>query len=300
MKIAGKVPTLLAVVLGIGALVVAAMAVKKPLLELWYTQKLARVSQKEKWSVAEKLERLGSPAAEDWYLEQLDSEERESRKAAAEKLGEMKSIQAIPRLAEILWNSDNWPPFSGSMEYLKGWPHGPVAVSYSSDALAAIGAPAVPSLAGALVSDKHWVVKAASRALEKIGKEPGPAVSVLAGLLRHEDVVVRRFAASALSRKGSGARAALMALVEALADEDEHVRKVAARALGTPGFQVLKGRSSRPGAKRLRYLQKSDYQFIYPWPGESLLPDQFREPPRYPPLRHRPPLRNPERPPNER
>ena len=78
------------------------------------------------------------PILEQWYLWELESEDEQERKLAAEKLGELRSVRAIPSLIRILRGEYVFPGEPNPGE--------PLILHYSSEALARIGAPAVPSL----------------------------------------------------------------------------------------------------------------------------------------------------------
>ena len=83
-------------------LVVAVYAFRGPILEQWYVWELKTATEEERWTIAEKLEGLGSEAAEDWYIGRLDSKSFETRKRAAVKLANLRSQKAIPQFLSLL------------------------------------------------------------------------------------------------------------------------------------------------------------------------------------------------------
>jgi hypothetical protein len=102
-------------------------------------------------------------------------------------------------------------------------------------ALAVLGEPAVPPLAG-LLEHAHWGVRAmAADTLGNMGAVAQAAVPGLARLMADEHPRVRRHAAEALGRVGAGAAPALPALVSCVRDPDVRVRHNACLALAKIG-----------------------------------------------------------------
>ncbi|MDX1948126.1 MAG: HEAT repeat domain-containing protein [Pirellulaceae bacterium] len=88
-------------------------------------------------------------------------------------------------------------------------------------------------LAGETRPFSEWTEQqAAADALARIG---APAVPRLAQLLGHADAEVRLQAATVLGRMGPDAQGAAIALTQLLADPDIRIRKAATRALGRIG-----------------------------------------------------------------
>lgn len=205
---------------------------------------------------------LKRPILEQWYLWELDSEDEEERKLAAEKLGELRSVRAISPLIKILRGEYVFPGEPNPGE--------PLILHYCSEALARIGAPAVPSLIE-IFSDKieakklkdpdddprvaavftlgkigipavHALTKAldsqdknvrahAAASLGGIGPESNDAITALTARLKDEDMEVRRESAFALGSIGPAAEAAVPSLRGTLGDADDHVRRAADKAL---------------------------------------------------------------------
>ena len=202
MRRKGKRLTYLTISLGVLVLVAAGFAFKRPILE-------------------------------QWYLWELESEDEQERKLAAEKLGELRSVRAIPSLIRILRGEYAFPGEPNPGE--------PLILHYSSEALARIGAPAVPSLIE-IFSDKIEAKKLKDpdddprvAAVFTLGKIGTPAVHALTGALDSQDKNVRAHAAASLGGIGPESNDAITALTARLKDEDMDVRRESAFALGSIG-----------------------------------------------------------------
>jgi HEAT repeat protein len=84
----------------------------------------------------------------------------------------------------------------------------------AADALARIGAPAVPYVAGMLNDSDPQVRLRAAQILAQIGPDAEPALPLLVARLRDEDAQVRRASARALGQMGPAAAPAIPALVQ--------------------------------------------------------------------------------------
>ena len=106
---------------------------------------------------------------------------------------------------------------------------------YAAQALAAVGAPALPALVEEL-RHAHWAVRsAAADILGSMGLQALPVVAALGQALEDESEWVRRNAAEALGNMGVHAVGAADALALALGDANELVRRNAALALAKIG-----------------------------------------------------------------
>jgi HEAT repeat protein len=104
---------------------------------------------------------------------------------------------------------------------------------YMLDALAGLGAPAVPRLVAAL---KHEPLREQiAHVLGQIGPQAAPATQALARLLSDPDPNVEIEAAHALANIGPGAKAAVPALVDSLRKPEGKAAHAAAYALGMIG-----------------------------------------------------------------
>jgi hypothetical protein len=88
----------------------------------------------------------------------------------------------------------------------------------AADALARIGAPAVPSLMRSLRGGETLNRVRAAEILARIGPDASPAVPLLVESLRDPDPLVRRGAARALGQIGPAAAEAVPALMELMQD----------------------------------------------------------------------------------
>jgi HEAT repeat protein len=105
----------------------------------------------------------------------------------------------------------------------------------TADALANLGASAVPSLIEALESGDREVRWRAAEILGRIDREAAAAVPALTKALQDEDAYVRRIAAYALGKVGRDASFAVPILIAQLNDSDINLRATAAYALGKIG-----------------------------------------------------------------
>ena len=132
---------------------------------------------------------------EPWYLHRLQSEDPSVRAEAAKRLGQIKSVDAIPLLAEALVKHDQ-----------------------------------LHTITSVATGKREVYIKptSISAALVEIGE---PAVPALIQLLKHDNPLGRAYAASALRRIGEDANAAVPLLTDLLDDKEKTVAEAAARAL---------------------------------------------------------------------
>jgi len=177
------------------------------------------------------------------------------RRAAAKALGKLGDLHAVPALS--VWAHAGEDAAHNALQAL-GHPalDLPQAVAQVAvqgawgvliralpsekvrEAMAGLGAPAVPVLIKALGDDWYGVRRAACEALGAIGDLQ--AVPALIKALGDRDKDVRRAACEALGAIGDPQ--AVPALIKALGDRDEDVRRAAAEALvkiGTPAVPAL-------------------------------------------------------------
>jgi HEAT repeat protein len=143
----------------------------------------------------------------------LQDEKMALRRSAANALGRIGDARAAPALAA-----------AGRDE------NGPLRHA-ARDALAAMGAAAVPFWIELLDSDDELDRIGATSALLRLGPEAEVAVPALAKALKDESVSVRKQAGEVLGAIGPEAQAAVPALLEATRDEELFVRMNAAWAL---------------------------------------------------------------------
>lgn len=106
-------------------------------------------------------------------------------------------------------------------------------VQYALDALAGMGAPAVPRLIKALAHEK--IRSQVVYILGQIGPAAAPATDALVALIHNDDADVANEAVHALAKIGPGAKAAVPELVKAVQQPESPVRHAAAYALGKMG-----------------------------------------------------------------
>ena len=159
---------------------------------------------------------------ERWWMWKLDSEDLPARLDAAEKLGRMGSRRSIPKLVQLLQDSD------GQMEKTRDF----ALAGRVADIIAGLGLPAAPVLARALVETagekKSWR-RCACRAL---GRIDGPeAVAALAACLDDGWSCVQMQAFFSLGELGPRAEAAVPAISAHLQDPQRDLRGWAEGAL---------------------------------------------------------------------
>lgn len=155
--------------------------------------------------------RFGKPAVGD-VRKQLQHDALDVRRLAVTTLGRIgpEAEDAVPDLVALLRDTQ------GGLQ------------DEATDALASIGAPAIAALGQALKQrDDPALRKLAILALARVGK---PAVPLLAGVLSDPDASVRLQAVTALGRIGPDA---VEAVILAFKDDDAEVRQEAARVLGS-------------------------------------------------------------------
>jgi HEAT repeat protein len=150
------------------------------------------------------------------WVQDLSAKDGEVRRRAAKALAELKpqDAAAISALAAQLGDREAGVD------------------TYAVDALAAIGAKAVPALVGVLGASEDAQARMwAAAALGQMGPAAADGVPALAKALGDGKGGVRYNAAKALGRIGPGAKVAAPALVRALKDEEVETRSEAAEAL---------------------------------------------------------------------
>jgi HEAT repeat protein len=109
----------------------------------------------------------------------------------------------------------------------------------ASQALAAIGAPAIPELL-ALLRDQNTITRRrAVRVLSHMGCDAAPVASALAEALGDDDAAVRFWAAKALGEIGEPTPHTVACLTAALRDSDADVRWQAAASLARAGAAAV-------------------------------------------------------------
>ncbi len=169
---------------------------------------------------------LRRPVLEYWYMGKLDAEDEAVRQAAAEKLGSMRSVRAVPRLISLLREASaaQMPQIGqisqSGLTVLTGltdltslssrpgqgrwnWTGPQLALAqdlhYSARALIAIGPPAVPELVEFLQEPNRGAGYPTARVLAAIGPTArDPLLELLAGTEPH----VRSLAAAAVGVRG--------------------------------------------------------------------------------------------------
>lgn len=172
-----------------------------------------------RWMSLESLGAIGGPALP-VLIGLLDSDDVDLRWGAAVALGDIGDPAAVGPLVRALGDSDRYVRTRAAL------------------ALAAIGVPALPSLAAAAGNRDAGVRWAAALALGKI-RSP-ESIQILSPLLADSDRAVRWKAAEALGVLGDAA--AVGPLVAALGDGDEAVRGAVTAALiaiGEPAVSPL-------------------------------------------------------------
>lgn len=169
-------------------------------------------------AAAESLARLHDPRATRVLVESLSSADWRIRSRATQVLarvaGEGQLDQAIGPLAASLADKD------------------PVVRYYAAEALAGIGARAIPALIEALRSHRDSDRDRAARVLWRIG---APAVDSLMAVLQDKSATPEMRAASARTLGMIGDKRSIKGLALLLKDERYFVRQQAARALGQMG-----------------------------------------------------------------
>jgi HEAT repeat protein len=159
---------------------------------------------------------------ERWWIWKLDSKDFPARLAAAEKLGRMGSLRSIPKLVDLLEDTDR------QVEKFRYF----TAADRVGEILEGLGTPAVPALSRALretAGEKEYWRRIACRALGRIG---GPeAVAALAERLTDGWVCVQMQAFHALGEQGPRAEAAVPAISARIQDPQRDVRAWAQAAL---------------------------------------------------------------------
>ncbi len=162
--------------LALGCLGDAALA---PLRDL-----LADPDPDRRWWAVRALAAVGVPAARGLLITALADPDPDARACAAQGLGELRVSEAVGELASCLADPS------------------PFVSRIASDALARIGAPAVPALIAALQEGEVLARAGAARALSAI--QPEDAIPVLCAALDDPSAIVTHYAEQALERMGVG------------------------------------------------------------------------------------------------
>ncbi|MHC4135237.1 MAG: HEAT repeat domain-containing protein [Planctomycetota bacterium] len=118
-----------------------------------------------------------------------------------------------------------------------------------AEALAGVGAPAVPALREALRADDVRTRLRAVTALQFAGRHAAEALPDLIDLMRHKDAALRRQASVAVRRLGPWGAAFVPELLDRLRGADDQARWVAAQVLGLIGPAA---REAIPALKEMR------------------------------------------------
>ena len=173
---------------------------------------------------------------------------------------------AVPSLMDALGDENHWVQFEAAQVLAEIGPaakpaipalltllNDPVADQMDSvsapaaaaEALAAIGAPALPHLIQSLASENPAVRQHAACALGSVRPVPNEAPPLLIGLLSADSSPrVRWAAAVGIGRTKHAARKAVEALMAALEDQDGDVRHQAAWAIGQMGPEAIAATSA--------------------------------------------------------
>lgn len=137
-----------------------------------------------RWWAVRALAAVGVPAARELLITALADPDPDARACAAQGLGELRVSEAMGELASCLADPS------------------PFVSRIASDALARIGAPAVPVLIAALQEGEVLARAGAARALSVI--QPKDAISALCAALDDPSAIVTHYAEQALERMGVG------------------------------------------------------------------------------------------------
>ena len=157
-----------------------------------------------------------------WALARVHPEDKELRREATEQLisrlkekdpfvrtAAARALAALPPAPEI-----TGPIWEKSMQDADA-----TTIHYALDALAGLGAPAVPRLITALKHEKHR--REIISVLGRMGPAAAPATDALAALIADKNDQVADEAILALANIGPGAKAAVPALAKALRQEKD-------------------------------------------------------------------------------
>jgi HEAT repeat protein len=188
-----------------------------------------------------------------WYIWKLSSGDQSKREFAAEQLGKIRSVRAVPSLAQVLTHESGdknrrlrqicagalgeiGPGASSAVPSLAKAlrdDYGGVQAA-AAEALGHIGPQATivaSDLIRALQDPNDWVRQQVTQALGQISSTAPETVSALIAMLDDNHHAVRRKAAIALSKLGPSARLAIPKLREILGSEDPKVRETVEDAL---------------------------------------------------------------------
>jgi peptidyl-prolyl cis-trans isomerase A (cyclophilin A) len=184
-------------------------------------------------------------------IEQLESETALERYSAARALGEKgaEAKGALSALIEVVTDEEAWVRHEAARALVRIGARKrdvPVLVrrlgsadhevaQILAEALAGVGAPAVPALREALSSDDIRIRRRAATALQFAGRFGTEALPDLIDLMRHKDAALRKNAAAAVRRIGPWGAEFVPELVDRLRGADEQSRWVAAQVLGLIG-----------------------------------------------------------------
>jgi peptidyl-prolyl cis-trans isomerase A (cyclophilin A) len=187
----------------------------------------------------------------DALVERLASEEAHERYEAARAIGARgaEAKRALPELIEALTDEESWVRHEAGRALVRvGARTQDVAMlirrlasadhevaQMLAEALAGVGAPAVPALREALQSDDVRTRRRAASALEFAGRHAAEALPDLIDLMQHKDAALRRQASVAVRRIGPWGAAYVPELLDRLRGADEQTRWIAAQVLGLIG-----------------------------------------------------------------
>ena len=203
---------------------------------------------------------LKGPLLEEWSIRRLKSPDPYERRAAAERLGELRSTRAIPALIDEAIRLDDKPFYGERFE-----PVIPIATA-AANALVAIGPPAIPAILELFKNDDRKVLAVAAELLRELSPDGRalrrhvlaaiadldafgpreaavaivaigvPAIPAVLAALEHEEPAVRRNGTRVLTSDLLYADSVIGALVvpalrRLLDDADSSVKEAAAEAL---------------------------------------------------------------------
>ena len=198
-----------------------------------------------------------------WALARVHPEDKQRRREATEQLVERLkdadarvrqaaayALIALPPAPEITIPAME-KAFQGADQ---------TTIQYAVDAIAVLGAPAVPRLIDAL---KYEGVRArVASILGEIGPAAAPAADALAGLVEDKDPRVADEAVMALAKIGPGASAAVPALLRALQRAEDSSRYAIAYALGRIGPAAAE---AKPALEKLLTGEDDTLSLVSAW-----------------------------------
>ena len=165
---------------------------------------------------------LKKPLLEEWHIRRLESTDPAQRNAAAARLGDMKSIRAIPALVRAVGRVRGKPYYGERFEAV--FP----STEAAATSLIAIGSPAIPAILGLFKSNASEVHEVAAEMLGEISPDGTTMLPHLLAVIEDLDAFGPWEASVALVAIGLPAVPAVLGAFEA---DDASVRRNAARVL---------------------------------------------------------------------